>query len=341
MKVAPRQSAAFIKSVPSHIRAVLLHGSDTGLMSERATTMARQFSDDLDDVFSVTRLDGDAITDAGVISDAAGQLSLMGNTRLVLVKGRGTELLDACKQALQSDLTAAFIVVEARDTTTKHAIVKLFEKADNAAALGCYVDSDVDIGKLARDIFERDSIRVDSDAMAVIIQRLGSDRAGTRMEVEKLALMAGPNGTLSADDVSTALGDSGLVAISDIAQHCADGRVDLVQRTLIKAWNEDANAIMVLRGCQGYFRQLMVAGQGVSMGKSAAQAVKDLRPPVFFKMQDVLVRQLRSWTGAAALDAVNRLQDCELQVKSGRNDDQIIVAQCLLGLCLRARARQR
>ena len=47
MKVAPRQSDAFLKSVPPHIRAVLLHGSDNGLMSERAKLMARQHCDDL------------------------------------------------------------------------------------------------------------------------------------------------------------------------------------------------------------------------------------------------------------------------------------------------------
>ena len=339
MKVAPRQSDAFLKSVPPHIRAVLLHGSDNGLMSERAKLVARQHCDDLDDVFSVTRISGDDISDAGAISDATGQLALMGSTRLVLVKGRGAELLDSCKQALKSDLSSAFLIVEARDTTIKHAIVKLFEKAENAAALGCYADSEADISKLAQETFAKDAITVESDALNLIIQRLGSDRAGSRMEIEKLALLAGPNGTLTMEDVTAALGDSGLLVIADIAQHCADGKVDQLQSTLAKAWTEDANAIMVLRGCQSYFRQLMIAGQAMNMGKSSTQAVKDLRPPVFFKMQDVLIRQLRSWNGAMALDAVNRLQDCELQVKSNSADEQIITAQCLLGLSLRARAK--
>ena len=51
MKVAPRQLSGFLASIPQHIRAVLLHGSDVGLITERGAGIAAQFSDDLDDAF--------------------------------------------------------------------------------------------------------------------------------------------------------------------------------------------------------------------------------------------------------------------------------------------------
>ena len=38
---------------------MLLHGNDLGLISERARQIALHISSDLDDVFSVTRIDGD------------------------------------------------------------------------------------------------------------------------------------------------------------------------------------------------------------------------------------------------------------------------------------------
>jgi DNA polymerase-3 subunit delta len=339
MKVAPRQTTSFLNAIPATIRAILLHGSDVGQISERASLIAKKYSTDLDDVFSVTRIDGETLSnEPSAIADAAVEIALLGDVRLVLVKGRGAELLESCKLALKSDLSGSFIVVEARDTTSRHAIVKLFESADNAASIGCYADGDADIGQLARDIMARDNISMDQDALAIIIRRLGSDRAGSRMEIEKLALMAGPNGKLTGADVSVALGDSGVLVISDVASAAADGQIDALNAALKKAWSEDSNAVMILRGCQTHFRQLMLAGAGIAKGKSNSQAIKDLRPPVFFKMQDVLARQLRYWPAKMALDAVNRLQDCELQVKSGAVDDKTITAQCMLGLCLRAKA---
>ena len=43
--------------------------------------------------------------------------------------------------------------------------------------------------------------------------------AASRQEIEKLALLAGPGGTLSYEDVVIALGDSGLLATTDIRHH--------------------------------------------------------------------------------------------------------------------------
>ena len=215
MKVAPRQLSGFLASIPQHIRAVLLHGSDAGLITERGAGIAAQFSDDLDDVFSVTRFDGDTLSsDPAALGDAAASLSMTADCRLVLVRGRGSEMLESCKLALAGSLEGAFIIVEASDTTTRHAIVKLFEGADHAAAIGCYPDEPRDIGALLSEILDADGIAISNDAQTAVIQRLGGNRAASRREIEKLALLAGPGGKLEFEDVTIALGDGAGLAIS-------------------------------------------------------------------------------------------------------------------------------
>ena len=342
MKIAPRQASSFLSSIPANIRALLLHGNDVGLISERARGVASKFSDDLDDVFSVTRLEGEQLGgDNGALGDAAEAIAMTAPCRLVLVKGRGSEMLAACKIALARQLDSAFIIVEASETTTRHALVKLFETAENAAALGCYADGAADIGAILRETMARDQITISEDASALVVSRLGSDRALSRQEVEKLALMAGPGGQLSYEDVSLALGDSASLAITDIATAAAEGRVDALERAVSKAWVEQQASVMVLRGCQGYFKQMLAAARAVRAGSQPGQAVKSLRPPLHFRLQDQLAAQVRYWTPDAILDAVNRLQDAELAVKSGAADEETQCAQTLLGICLRGRALKR
>ena len=339
MKVPTRQIQAFLSNPPPDIKAVLFHGSDFGQISERAKTLAKKFAPDLDDVFSVTRLDGEQISrEPGLIADGAASLAMFGDLRLVMIKGRGTELLDGCKIALAASLEGAFLIVEASDTTTRHAIVKLFDTAKNAASIGCYADSDADIATLVREIMSRDQISLDDTVIRLITSKLGSDRAGSRMEIEKLALLAGQGGSLSLEDVTSALGDSAALAITDIAVAAAQGNPDQLQSSLAKAWHEDANAIMVLRGCQGYFRQLAMAADDMARGRNANDAIRGLRPPAHFKLQSIMTSQLRFWRGDHVNDAASKLQDAELVIKTGKLDERVICAQCLLGLCLRARA---
>lgn len=342
MKVAPRQIASFLSAIPAGINAALLHGNDLGLISERAGEIARQISDNLDDVFSVTRLEGDTVaSDPAIISDSALAIAMTADRRLVWVRGKGSEMLAACKAAFEQPVESAFIIVEASETTTRHALVKLFENAPHAAALGCYADSAADLGHILKEVTSRDNITIDRDTAALVIQRLGSDRAASRQEVEKLALLAGPGGSLSYDDVVVALGDSGTLATSDIAMAAADGQIAALQRSLEKAWSESQNTIMVLRGCQTYFKQLLGVSRAAANGTPVVQAIKSLRPPVHFRLQDRMAAQLRGWTTDGLFDAINRLQDAELAVKTGAPDDTVYAGQALLGICLRRRAARR
>jgi len=337
MKVAPRQISSFLTKPPVEINAVLFHGNDLGLISERARQFATLFSDNLDDVFSVTRLSGDMLSgEAGLIADSAAAIPAFGDRRLVLVKGRGTELLEAAKLALAKPLPDTLIIIEASDTTTKHAIVKLFETSKTAASIGCYADGVGDIRRLATQIFAANKVTAGAEAYEIIAERLSGDRASSRSEIEKLALLAGPGGRLEAEDVRGALGDSALLAIDDIADALASGAVARLQQALQKAWYEDTNAVMIIRGCQTYFRQLSLASDAIANGQSAQNAVRSLRPPPHFKLQDQLQAHLQRWRPHLAMEMVNRLQDVELQLKSGGIDDRLCTAQSLLGICLRA-----
>ena len=77
MKIAPRQFTSFLAKPPDKISAILLHGSDSGLRSSLSQQLANRYSDDLNDVFSVTRISGSSLGgEPGKIADAAGEISM-------------------------------------------------------------------------------------------------------------------------------------------------------------------------------------------------------------------------------------------------------------------------
>ncbi len=322
MKIVSRQIASFLAKPPDNISAILLHGSDSGLRSSRSQQLATLYSDNLDDVFSVTRISGESLGgEPGKIADAAAEIPMLGN-RLVLVKASGAELLNACKILLAKPVNDAMVIIDASNTTTKHAVVKLFETSDTSAAIGCYPDNDSDIQKLAQTIFQQDNVSVDTDGLTLISSRLGSDHAATRAELEKLVLLAGPGGTLTHKIISEALGDSALLTVDDVANAIATGHVPALSKALRKAWREEANCVMIIRGCQTYFNQLGMLGYAVLAGQSPQNAVRALRPPIHFKLQDALIRHLKNWQPQRCMDMVNRLQDIEIKIKSKSIDDR-------------------
>ena len=189
---------------------------------------------------------------------------------------------------------------------------------------------------MAQTIFQQDNVSVDTDGLTLISSRLGSDHAATRAELEKLVLLAGPGGTLTHKIISEALGDSALLTVDDVANAIATGHVPALSKSLRKAWGEEANCIMIVRGCQTYFNQLRMLGYAVQAGQSPQTAVRVLRPPVHFKLQDALIGHLKNWQPQRCMNMVSRLQDIEMNIKSKTIDNRTFTAQSLLGLCLRA-----
>ena len=274
MKILPKQLAKFLSEPSKEICAILVHGNDAGLRSFRTNQLASLYSNDLDDVFSVTRISGESLkNDPSKIADAAAQVPMFG-LRLVLVKAMGSELLEACKLLLDKPITDSMVIIDVSETTTKHQIVKLFENTKIFAAVACYADNDTDIMLLAQNIFREDNIKVDKDALKLISSKLGNDHATTRAELKKLALLAGPNGHLNFKAVSESLVDNSILTIDSVAHAVATGHVNSLSAALNRAWLEEANCIAIVRGCQTYFNHLRTLSHAINCGQSPSSAAR-------------------------------------------------------------------
>ena len=95
---------------------------------------------------------------------------------------------------------------------------------------------------------------------------------------------------------------------------------------------------MVLRGCQGYFRQIEMMAFAMAKGAAPAAAIRTLRPPVHFKLHGKITSQVQFWRDTHGGEAVNRLQDAEISIKSSGLNERVICSQCLLGLSLWAKS---
>ena len=342
MKIAPRDIAATLAKPAPKFLCYFFHGSDLGLVRERALTIAKQIVSDLDDPFQSVTLRGDVVKDdPSRLIDEVTALAVFGDERLVRLRGTGTEMLEAVKQAVPFLKTGTRLVIEASDTTTKHAIVKFCEGEQQVASIGCYADEDKDIGQLARQIFANESITIDQEAMQLLVSRLGGDRLASRSELEKLALLAGPNGQLTADDIDEALGDSSAQAIDLFMKSVLTGDASLLAKSLEKARQEEIAPIAILRQLSYGMRQIFEAAALIEKGEAPVAAIGRLRPPVHFKAKPLFTAAANRLSKNQALQHWQKVNAMEADLKSGRITDAYThLGQGLLGLCLRMKTKR-
>jgi DNA polymerase-3 subunit delta len=333
--------AAYLAKPDPKLRAILVYGPDQGLVRERADAFSKTAVPILDDPFRVTAVTGAALlSDPARLYDEMAAQSLTGGRRLLRVREAGDALADLCAELLEAPPAGdALCVLEAGDLAGRSALRRAFEGAANAVAVPCYADTARELSDLVRTVLASHRVAASNEAQQYLASRLGSDRGVSRAELEKLALYAGDGGRIELEDALAAVGDSAALTAEDAAFAAADGDAEQLERALSRAFEEGDSAVAILRGAIRHFERLHVTGLRVSAGSSTEEALRALRPPIFFKHQDRFSAALRRWPPRRAAVALRLLLEAEQQTKRTGFPDRTICSEVLLRLARGAQSR--
>lgn len=313
-------------------RAYLLFGPDSGLVQERAAVLVRRVVADPADPFNVALFaEKDVIDDPVALADELAARSLLGGRRVVRVREAGDRLGVALKDRLPTHDDDALLVVEAGELTARSALRKLFEDSPGAAAIGCYADEGAALARLIETTLAAAGLSAAPDAQALLQQMLGTDRRATRSELDKLvAYMAGGSGRVGVEDVLAVIADGGTQALDALAYAALAGNAGEALDQCRRLEAEGTTAVGIARGLARVVSRAMVAADRIGQGMSADDAIKSLRPPVFFRDEPKLRTVLRRHRLAGLRRIQDRLWEAEKQAKSTGYPDAVITAQLVL-----------
>lgn len=341
--------AEFVKRGAKGPGAVLIYGPDAGLVRERGDALARHLVEDFKDPFNYIELsDADLKAEPARLSDEALALSFAGGERVVRLRTSG-EAAARPAGALVDGLDKghlklnALVIVEAGDLGKTSGLRKIFEKSTTAIALPCYADAPADIRALALEMAQAEDLRIEDDALALLMSLLGEDRGVSRSELEKLILFKGLKSqrpgpdVIGVEDVRTCLADGVGDAVDEAARAAADGASERLARALWKSAAAGASPIALLRALVRQFSRLREAQALVAGGQTPAGAMARLRPPVFFMEQRAFEANLKRWPLARLEAALDMLLKAELDAKTTGAPQREIAERAALRLAMMGR----
>lgn len=341
MKLGAAQVRGFLARPDPKVAAALLYGSDRGQVRERAEALVGATVENINDPFNVSVLTGEALeADPARLSDEAGAMSLAGGRRVVWIKGAGRGLAGRLEEILETIVAAStLIVVEAGELGPRDRLRQLFETAGNAVALPCYLDEGGDLETVIRGILAEAGCAAEPAALAYLVDNLGSDRLLTRSELAKLALYkAGDPTPIRLDEAEACVGDGAPYLVDDAVLAAASGDQAALDRALRRCFQAGQSPVGILRAANRHFHRLHLAAGRIARGYAPEQALKALRPPVFFKQRPVFLGQLRQWSPARLAQAFEVLLEAESQCKSTGMPEQAVLSRALMRIAQAARA---
>ena len=334
MKITASRIDRFLLNPGPDIVGVLLFGPDQGLVRERAVTLAQTVVDDLGDPFRVVELSGAAIkADPAILGDEARQFSMTGGRKVIRVIEATDGIVQVFADLLEGSEIESFVVAEAGNLGARSSLRNLFQKAGNAACIGCYEDDARGLIGIINETLGRYGLTATPDALAFLSANLGGNRLVTRGELEKLALYAGATEpgprdkgtgdkgtgakiTVSLEDAIQCIGDSAAMSLDFVAYAMASGNAPTLDRALERALMEGTSPVGILRAAGRHLQRLHLTLGMVEKGMPAKRAVDALKPQVIFKFQDEFLAQVRRWTGDRLSRAMMIVTEAEIDCKT-------------------------
>ena len=316
MKIAPKRIPSFLRTPDPKARAILVYGRDAGEVQERLAALLATVLDDPKDPFRLRDLTvGDIKKDAARLRDEAAAQVLGGGRCVLRIRSAGDDLVPTLRDFLADPAGDALLLFGAGELSARSTLRKLFERADNAAAIPCYGDDDSALDRIISD--ELGGKEITYEARDYLLAHLGADRMVTRRELEKLALYMRDEKTITLPDVLQSIGDSSTLTLEDIAFAVAQGAREALEQALTRIHLEGTSPIAVLRATSQHFLRLHLVRGRMEQGENIASALQALRPPVFFKRLPAFRAQATRWQ----LDAIGRVLELlvarEVICKSG------------------------
>jgi DNA polymerase-3 subunit delta len=310
--VKPGDVEALIRRGPDpRIAVLLLYGPDTGLVFERAKRLAEAFVSDPSDPFAMVKIDGDTLAqDAGRLADEAGTVGLFGGNRTIWVRAGSRNYAPAVDAALKAEITQARIVVEAGDLARSAPLRTLCEKSPKALAIPCYPDDERALADLIERTLKENGLGIAREARDVLAASLGGDRGASLSEIEKLALYARGQDTVSLDDVEAVTSDVAASVLNTLIDAAFSGRSADVERDYRRFRHEGMDPSVMLGSALRHALTLLstrLAGEG----QSASMMVGNWRG-LHFRRKATVETQLARWSPPALRHAIQLLQEAIL-----------------------------
>lgn len=333
MKISAGAADRFVAQPDKNILCVLLYGPDQGLVKERAESLGRSSIDDLSDPFNVIELNSASLKDDPArLTDEASALSFGGGRRFIRVRNAGDSLTKTLEAYLQGPSPGALVVVEAQELGPRSSLRILFEGHVSAAAIACYPDEGAALLKIIEQMLRDLGVFIDNDALTLLGQTMGDDRALVRREIGKLSLYVGEGNRATIEDVEACLVNSGTVSLDQIAFSVADGKTADADNSYQKALKEGVSEVAILRSLQRHFQRLDWVVSQVASGNSAPSVIGGLRPPVFFKFKERFGRQVRRWPPDRVQQALSILTEAEAACKTTGTPVELICGRAIMAI---------
>ncbi len=308
MKQKPAELQPFLeKGGLKQCRVFVLFGPDEGRIRHLTDTIAKAAKPAEKRILLPK-----AIVDGEVLlADEMTATSLFGDIQVYIAQGVGDNVT-AAVEPLQQLQAENILVLQAGDSVnTRSSLVRLAEAASNMVCIGCYMEEGDSLKGNIRGMFQAESLSIEPTALQAFTELVDADYSVLKSEVTKLALYKGGSGTVTEEDVLKSISGGVVEDMDQLIQAVFQCDIRLLQTIYYDLLEAKTPIQLMLRSLLNHAYKLQYLAEQVASGQSVDAVVRGAKPPIFFRQQPMMRKQLSLWRPDSLKQAIPLLWKAE------------------------------
>ena len=295
---------------------LIFYGLNEGLIRDNILKISKSFNETAEtDVINISGKDID--DNQNIIDEEIRSFSMFSKQKLIHIENIKDKHLQYFENTELGD-NKVLVIIKSENLNKNSKIRNFFENHKQYGAIPCYEDDVRSIMNLVSQFQSDNKIKFDNDIKNYLVQNLSNDRIISKNELEKILLMIGhqKDKEIKLQDIQALLNDSSSNSLNIINEHAMYGKVNQVSKNLYKIFNEGTNAVAIIRSLLNYLVRLHKTQIEIKKTGNFDEAIKQLRPPVFWKDKDNFKNHCTKWPTKDILHYIERLLEAEYMCKT-------------------------
>ncbi len=327
---------------PKGVALFLLHGSDQGLIHERASRLVKALAKQASQASNLVRMDGEALSrEHSALRNESDAVDMFGGSKVIWIDGNQRDLTAALNPIFEAPPPDCSIVLEAGSLKKGSSMRVLFEQSAVAASIECYPDERRSLQAIVETEAREANLTLTAEAQSYLISLLGSDRLTSRGEVSKLMIYCQGKQQIEIGDVEAIVSDAAPSSADKLIESTLLGNLSNVETLASRYFAEDGDAAFIVSKLISNIEMLHQLKISPPSGKPFDSSL----PAGFFRLspsqRTLLTEQAKRWKGPALQQRLLWAREVLARIRIRPAAARAVATRALWALASSARAQQR
>ena len=312
---------------------ILIYGPNEGLIRDHIGKIKSDYLSDVD--FEEVSITGKSLDlNPDTLATSANSISMFNSYKLIILESLKDKNMSELESVINSAPTQTMLIVKADNLKKTSKLRKLFENNAQCYALACYEDDAKSMMRLIDNFMKENNISIDRDIKNYLMQTLSTDRMISFNELQKISLFyANKNTTPNLEEIKNLLNDASSNNLQKMNESVMYGNTVKSSNILSKLLSEGSNPISILRSLINYLKRVQKVKVEMKKGSNFDNAIKFLRPPLFWKDKDNFQQHCVRWPLNKIERNLSQLLDTEIDCKTNSKLSSILCERSILTIC--------